>query len=152
MTQNPPEGHGRITPYLLYHDADRAVEFLRRAFGFSERERMAGADGSTVHAELEFGGALIMLGAPSGEFKNPAELGGRTQTTYVYVDDVDSHFEHAKAAGAEITREPADQFYGDRAYSAQDPEGHAWWFGTHVRDVSPEELEDAIGAPAAGEA
>lgn len=144
MAQNPPEGFPRVTPYLLYHDCDAAIEFLTNAFGFTEKVRMRGSDGKTGHAELELEGGIVMLGNPGGDYKNPNELGGRTQTTYVYVDDVDAHYEHAKTAGARIERELADQFYGDRTYGAHDPEGHAWSFATHVHDPSPEEMQAAM--------
>ena len=146
MPQNPPAGYATVTPYLLYHDSDAAVEFLRRAFGFSERFRMAGADGATNHAEVELEGGVIMLGTPAADHRSPEELGGRTQVVYVYVGDVDAHYAHAVAAGAQVTRELADQFYGDRTYTAHDPEGHAWSFATRVRDVSPEELEAGMAA------
>ncbi len=144
MAQNPPEGYSRVTPYLLYHDCDAAIEFLTTAFGFTEKVRMPGQDGSTGHAELELEGGIVMLGNPGGDYKNPNELGGRTQTTYIYVDDVDGHYERAQAAGAHIERELADQFYGDRNYGAHDPEGHAWSFATHVHDPSPEEMQAAM--------
>ena len=62
---------------------------------------------------------------------------------YVYVDDVDARYERAKQAGATIVRGPEDQFYGARNYAVEDPEGHEWYFGTHVRDVSPEEMQTA---------
>jgi uncharacterized glyoxalase superfamily protein PhnB len=147
MPQNPPEGFPRVTPYLLYRDADAAIDFLTSAFGFTERVRMRGEDGKTNHAELDLEGGIVMLGHPGDDFKNPNELGGRTQIVYIYVDDVDGHFAHAKANGADIQREPEDQFYGDRTYSVHDPEGHSWSFATHVRDVSPEEMQ-AAGATA----
>jgi len=146
MAQNPPEGYPRVTPYLLYHDCDAAIEFLTTAFGFTEKVRMSGEDGKTSHAELELEGGIVMLGNPGGDYKNPNELGGRTQTTYIYVDDVDAHYERAKSAGAHIERELEDQFYGDRTYGLHDPEGHSWSFATHVRDVSPEEMQAAMAA------
>ena len=144
MTQNPPEGYARVTPYLLYEDADAAVDFLTNAFGFTEKVRMRGKDGKTNHAELELGGGIVMLGSPGGDYKSPDGLGGRTVLTYVYVDDVDAHYERAQAAGAHIERELADQFYGDRSYNAHDPEGHAWSFATHVHDPTPEEMQAAM--------
>jgi PhnB protein len=149
MAQNPPEGYPRVTPYLLYHDCDAAIEFLSTAFGFTEKVRMPGQDGKTAHAELDLQGGFVMLGNPGGDYKNPNELGGRTQTTYIYVDDVDGHYERAKAAGAHIERELADQFYGDRTYAAYDPEGHAWSFATHVHDPSPEEMQAAMAGATA---
>ena len=83
---------------------------------------------------------VVMMGHPGPDYKNPKRLGGVTQMVYVYVDDVDKHFAVAKAAGAHILSEPADQFYGDRTYGAEDPEGHQWSFAQHVRDVAPEDM------------
>lgn len=143
MPQNPPEGYPRVMPYLLYEDSDAALEFLTSAFGFKEKVRMTGDNGQVNHAEVQLGDGVIMLGTPEKDYKNPKKLGGKTQSIYVYVEDVDAHFEQAKAAGANIVREPADQFYGDRNYGVEDPEGHEWYFGTHVRDVSPEEMQTA---------
>ena len=144
MPKNPPGGAARVTPYLLYHDCDAAIEFLTSALGFTEKYRMSGPNGKTVHAELDLEGGGIMLGNPGDDYKSPNELGGRTQTTYVYVGDVDAHYEHARAAGADIQRELQDQFYGDRTYGVHDPEGHSWSFATHVRDVSSEEMQAAM--------
>jgi PhnB protein len=140
MPLNPPEGFPRISPYLLYEDVDGAVDWLIAAFGFRERLRMKGPEGQTVHAEIELGDGVVMMGFPGPDYRNPAHLGGATQLVSVYVDDVDAHHDAAKAAGATIVRELADQFYGDRTYQAQDPEGHQWSFGQHVRDVSPEDM------------
>jgi PhnB protein len=144
MPQNPPEGYTRVMPYLLYEDSDAALEFLTDALGFTEKYRMTGDDGRVNHAEVAIGGdGVVMLGTPGSDYKNPSKLGGKTQQIYVYVDDVDAHYDRAKTAGAKITREPEDQFYGDRNYGVEDPEGHEWFFGTHVRDVSPEEMQAA---------
>jgi PhnB protein len=143
MPQNPPEGYPSVMPYLYYEDAAAALDFLTSAFGFTEKLRMEEDDGKIGHAEVVIGGdGVVMLGQPP-DAKSPNSLGGRTQSIYVYVDDVDAHYERAKAAGAKIVREPEDQFYGDRNYGVQDPEGHEWYFGTHIRDVSPEEMQTA---------
>ena len=148
MPQNPPEGYTRVTPYLYYKDADSALDFLTRAFGFTEKFKMADDNGKTMHAEVELDGGVVMFGTPSPDYKTPKEIGTHTQGVYVYVDDVDAHFEHAKSAGATITKETEDQFYGDRSYACEDPEGHQWWFATHVREVSPEEMQNAMAASA----
>jgi uncharacterized glyoxalase superfamily protein PhnB len=140
MTQNPPEGFPRITPYLLYEDVDAAVDWLVRSFGFVETVRMKGPDGKAQHAEVSLEDGVVMMGNPGPDYKNPTHLGGATQLVYVYIDDVDAHFEVAKAAGVHILRELADQFYGDRTYGAEDPEGHQWSFAQHVQDVSPEDM------------
>jgi PhnB protein len=140
MVDNPPAGFPRITPYLLYADVDAALDFVVKAFGFEETVRMPGADGTTMHAEARLGEGVVMMGSPGPEYRNPAALGGSTQLVYVYVDDVDAHCAAARAAGATITREPEDQFYGDRTYGVEDPEGHHWSFSQHVRDVEPEAM------------
>lgn len=96
------------------------------------------------------GQGRIMIDAEWAEFaKSPASLGGvNTQRAHVQLDrSVDEHYEHAKAAGAEIVQTPSDQFYGDRVYRALDPEGHHWTFSQTIREVSREEAELALGLP-----
>jgi PhnB protein len=117
-----------ITPYLLYEDADAAVEFLTRAFGFREVDRQTGAAGG-VHVELEVapGDGRIYLGQPPAGFENPSKVGA-TSLLYVLVDDVDAHYARAKAAGAAITEEPNDLPFGHRRYASTDPQGHEWTF------------------------
>ena len=141
MPANPPENMPRITPYLLYEDVASALDWLAKAFGFQERMRLPGPDGKINHAEMELADGVIMMGCPGQEYQNPKRIGHVTQQLYVYVDDVDKHFEHAKGAGATILEEPQDQFYGDRRYGAEDPEGHHWYFSQHVRDVAPEDMK-----------
>jgi uncharacterized glyoxalase superfamily protein PhnB len=141
MPANPPENTPRITPYLYYEDVASAMDWLAGAFGMSERLRMPGPGGDIMHAEMELADGLIMLGRPAPDYKNPKHLGHLTQSLYVYVDDVDKHFEQAKRAGAVILAEPEDQFYGDRRYGAEDLEGHHWYFAQHVRDVAPEDMK-----------
>ena len=127
-----------ITPYLLYEDVDAALSFLSKAFGFKEMLRYTGEAGYVNHAEMRLGDGKIYLGDPGEQYRNPKKV-GNTFGTYVLVDDVDKHFERAKAAGAEITEEPTDQEYGERRYIALDPEGHQWFFAQPTREVAPEE-------------
>lgn len=146
MVQNPPEGSQRILPYLNYSDPKAAIAFLCEAFGFEQGLLLEMPDGSVGHCELLLGGETLML---AGEFpelglSTPKSLGGVHATVVVYVDDIDTHYEQAKAAGAEIMQEPTDQFYGDRTYRARDPEGVAWDIHQHVRDVTPEEMMAAM--------
>ena len=148
MVQNPPEHFPRLSPYLYYRDAGAAIDFLTSAFGFEERFVMRDPEGNVGHAEGVLEDAVVMLGTPGPDYRNPKQLGGVTQGLYVYVDDVDKHFEVAQAAGATIVSPPSDQFYGDRNYTAADPEGHHWFFGQHVRDVSEEELHEGAAAAA----
>jgi PhnB protein len=141
MVANPPENVPRVTPYILYEDVASALGWLEKAFGFHERMRLPGPDGKVNHAEMEVADGVIMMGCPGREYQNPKRAGHVAQELYVYVDDVDKHFDRAKGAGATILEEPEDQFYGDRRYRAVDPEGHRWCFAQHVRDVAPEEMK-----------
>ncbi len=128
-----------ITPYLLYEDVEAALDFLARAFGFEEVLRYTGAEGYVNHAEMRLGEGRIYMGDPGDDYRNPRRLDARTLGIYVEVDDVDALCERARAAGAEITEEPTDKEYGHRTFSARDPEGHWWFFGQPIRDVTPEE-------------
>jgi PhnB protein len=128
-----------ITPYLLYEDVDAALSFLAKAFGFEEVLRYTGEEGYVNHAEMRLDDAKIYLGDPGEEYRNPKKLGNETVGIYVLVEDVDAHFERAKAAGAEIREEPTDQEYGERRYSARDPEGHEWFFAQPIKEVARED-------------
>jgi PhnB protein len=121
-----------ITPYLLYEDVAEALEFLERAFGFKEHVRLTGPEGYDNLAEARLGDAAVYLGDPGDQYKNPKRLGQETVGLYVLVDDVDAHYERARAAGAEILAGPEDQEYGDRRYTAIDPEGHHWFFAQPI--------------------
>ncbi len=142
MPKNPPQGMPRMTPYLFYSDLPAALAWLRKAFGFEQRMAMPGPDGSIMHAEMELADAVIMMGPASDQrgTKSPKDLPAVNQSLYVYVDDVDKHFERARSAGARIMSEPEDMFWGDRIYYAQDCEGHHWNFAQHVKDVAPEDM------------
>jgi PhnB protein len=128
-----------ITPYLLYEDCAAALEFLSHAFGFEEVLRSTSPEGRVWHAEMKFGDGSIFMGEPGRDYRNPKHLGANTFSLYVYVDDVETHYERARAAGADIVDEPADQEYGDRRYHARDPEGQEWFFAQRIGDVAPEE-------------
>lgn len=143
MPANPPEGMPTVCPYLYYRDVAAAVAWLCRAFGMRTRLVMPGPAGSVMHAELELGGGLVMMG-PASEAqgtRSPSELPAVNQGLYVYVDDVDAHFAHARAVGAKVLSEPVDMFWGDRFYSVMDCEGHRWSFAQHVRDEVPEDMQ-----------
>ena len=116
-----------IFPALRYDDCDRALSWLKDAFGFEEKAVYRADDGAIHHAELRLGDGLIMLGQANG----PGAVPDRRQSIYVSVPDPDEHYARAKAAGAEITGELTDQPYGSREYGAGDLEGNAWSFGTY---------------------
>jgi PhnB protein len=141
MPANPPENMPRVTPYLLYEDVPAALDWLTRAFGLRERMRLPGPDGKIAHAEMEIADGVVMMGCPGPDYRNPKRVGHVTQELYVYVDEVDKHYERARQAGATILEKPTDQFYGDRRYRAVDPEGHHWSFAQHVRDMKPEDMK-----------
>lgn len=128
MSESP-----RILPMLCYHDARAAIEFLVKAFGFEELSRYEMPDGKIGHAELGRDGVRIALAAefPAMGFESPRDLDTRYSQLYVTVDDVDAHYERARAAGAVIATEPAEE-HGDRFYRATDPEGHRWIFATRL--------------------
>jgi uncharacterized glyoxalase superfamily protein PhnB len=119
--------HPTVFPSLTYGDAQAAIDFLVRAFGAERHAAYSGDDGKIQHAELRFGNGIVMLGSASAQ--TPASAGA--VGIYVVVDDADSHCERARAAGAEITRDLHDEPYGSREYSAKDPEGNSWHFGTY---------------------
>ena len=136
-----------LIPYLLYRDVRKALAWLNKAFGFRELgERFEGKDGKIQHAAMTISkdGETLMMGCPGPKYKNPKQLGSATQILYIHVENVDKHFARAKKAGAKITEKPQDTFYGDRRYSAVDPEGHQWSFAQHVRDVSAAEMKKTM--------
>ena len=130
-TKIPPDGNQRIIPYLGYRDCPSAIRFLCDAFGFEERFRMDMPGGKIGHAELGFGDNVLMLASAweeAGQL-SPLDLEGVHTILFCWVDDVDAHFRRARAAGATVIAEPADQ-HGTRAYRALDPEGHRFIFAT----------------------
>ena len=130
MTETGPA----IVPCLSYRDAPAAIAWLKEAFGFTENMVVPGPDGTIAHAQLALGNGMVMVGSERDDelqMRIPCDLGGVTQSIYVVVEDADAHYAQAVAAGAEIVRELEDTPYGSRDYSARDPEGHLWNFGTY---------------------
>jgi PhnB protein len=138
-----PEGYENVIPYLTVDDGKGAIEFYKRAFGATERSSMPAPDGRIAHAELQIGDALIMLSDPFPQFasRTPKELEGTTVVLFLYADDVDAVVQKAAEAGATVTMEPEDQFWGDRLGQVTDPFGHVWQIATHVEDLTPDEME-----------
>jgi PhnB protein len=147
-TQPIPEGYHTVTPYLAVDDAAEAIEYYTKAFGAKERARMETPDGKIGHAELEIGDSLVMLSDPfpQASTRSPKELGGTSVSVFMYVEDVDAVVKQAVDAGAKVTMEVADQFWGDRFGSVMDPFGHLWSIATHVEDVPPEEMAERAKA------
>ncbi|TCV96380.1 putative glyoxalase superfamily protein PhnB [Luteibacter rhizovicinus] len=127
-----------IIPCLRYRDAHAAIDFLCRAFGFERQAVYEDEKGDVQHAQLTYGAGMIMLGSvrPDTDFGQcviqPDEIGGKeTQCACVTVVDCRAHYETAKAVGATIVDDYAEKDYGGAGYSARDPEGHLWWFGSY---------------------
>jgi uncharacterized glyoxalase superfamily protein PhnB len=113
----------RIYPTVHYPDVDEGAAFLAQAFGFEEHVIYRDGDGNPVHTELRYGPSIVFIG------NEPTRVG--TSSLYVAVDDADAHCERARRAGARITAEPDDTDYGSRDYSALDPAGNRWQFGSY---------------------
>jgi PhnB protein len=139
-----PEGYHAITPYLAVDDAAEAIEYYKKAFGAKERARMGAPGGKIGHAELEIGDSLVMLSDPfpQASTRPPKELGGTSVNVFMYATDVDAVVKQAVDAGATVTMEVADQFWGDRLGTVTDPFGHTWSIATHVEDLTPEEIAE----------
>lgn len=140
-----------FTSSVSYRDPKAALQWLERAFDFEVTMAIDGPPESPGQGHYEMscqGRGRIMIGGLWADWvSSPEGIGGKnTQTVHVQLsDDVDTHCERARAAGAIIAAEPEDQFYGDRTYRAVDLEGHVWTFSVHVRDVTRAEAEAAIG-------
>lgn len=143
-----------VVPCVIYQDPIAAMKWLEAAFGFETTTLLTDAQGNVGHAEMEFLGSPIGIAAEwsgpqlgGAAMKAPASLGGAgTQFLRIGLPEaLDAHCERARTAGAVITQEPEDQFYGARTYRARDPEGHVWTFSQEVRVVSEDEMEKASG-------
>jgi PhnB protein len=150
--QPVPEGYHTLSAYLAVEDAAAAIEYYTKAFGAQESVRMHAPGGLIGHAELEIGDSRIMLSDPfpQSSTKPPRELGGTSASVFMYVEDVDAVVKRAVDAGATVTMEVADQFWGDRFGVITDPFGHVWSIATHVEDVPPEEMAERARAAMAG--
>ncbi|MFZ0932865.1 MAG: VOC family protein [Bryobacteraceae bacterium] len=128
-----------ILPHVTYQNVAGALEWLTKTFGFAEHYRYGQPGGRVNGAQMHLGDAWIMLNRARPGCASPAQAGCGTQSLTVFVDDVDAHFERAKAAGAKIVEDLHETEYGERQYGVEDLEGHHWLFSRHARDVSPEE-------------
>ncbi|HET9794847.1 MAG TPA: VOC family protein [Thermoanaerobaculia bacterium] len=141
-----PEGYHALTPYLIVDGAAAAIDFYVKAFGAVELMRMPAPNGRIGHAEVRIGDSHLMLADedPAMGYRGPKSGGGNAISLLLYVADCDAVISRAVAAGATLTRPPADQFYGDRSGGVTDPFGHSWYVSTHVRDVSDEEMRRVV--------
>ena len=141
-----PEHMHSVTPHLVVAGAANAIEFYKKAFGATEEARLPGPGGKIMHAMIRIDGSAIMLvdEMPEWGALGPKALKGSPVTIHLYVEDADAFVARAVKAGAKVTMPVADMFWGDRYGKIEDPFGHQWSVGTHVRDVTPEEAEQAM--------
>lgn len=123
-----------ILPHVTYKDLPRAIEWLISTFGFVEHYR----HGEPISgAQLHLGKAWLMVHAAKSAQQNPAELGYGTQSLTIFVEDIEEHFAHTRAAGATIVEELHETVYGELQFAVKDLEGHLWLFSRHTRDIDP---------------
>lgn len=145
-----PEGYSSLTPHLVIRGAAKAIEFYKQAFDAEEICRMPAPDGERLmHAEIRIGNSHLMICdefAEWGQARSPETLGGSPITLALYVPNVDDVFARAVEAGGKEVMAVADQFWGDRYGKLVDPFGHEWSVATHIKNVTPEEMNAAAEA------
>ena len=120
-----------VVPYLIVTGAGAFIDFVKKAFGGTERMRSQGANGAIMHAEVQIGDSVIMLADALDETHI------RTAMLHLYVADVDAEYARVLRAGGESIRTPADQAYGDRTAATKDRWGNEWWLATHIVSSAP---------------
>lgn len=147
-----PPGYHSVTPYLIVAGAAAAIEFYKKAFGASERMRLAGPGGRVGHAEITINGSAVMLADEHPEIgaRGPRSVGGSPVSLHLYLADVDRTLDQAVAAGAKLVRPAEDKFYGDRLATIEDPFGHTWHLATRREHVPAGELRRRAEAAAQG--
>lgn len=143
------EVHPSVSPHLVVGDCAAAIDFYVKAFDAVELGRVPGPDGRLMHAALQINGSTVMLNDDFPEYNDgksstPTALGGTPVTIHLTVTDVDAKFQQAIDAGATVIAALEDQFWGDRYGVLRDPFGHHWSLGQPVREVSPEEIAEAM--------
>ena len=141
-----PDGMHTVTPHLICAGAADAIEFYKKAFSAVEEGRLPGPNGRLMHAMIRIGDSAVMLvdEMPEWGALGPKALKGSPVTIHLYVEDVDAVVKRAVAAGAKITMPLEDMFWGDRYCKLEDPFGHRWSVATHIRDVSREDMRQAV--------
>jgi uncharacterized glyoxalase superfamily protein PhnB len=142
-----------VFPYLRVSSAARAIAFYREAFGAIEKFRLTEPSGRIGHAELTFGAATVMLSDeyPELGLRGPQPGASPASSIHLHVEDCDAVIRRAAELGAQVVREPQDQFYGERGGTIRDPFGHEWLIGHQIEEMSPAEMQrryDALMKPA----
>jgi len=147
QSANPiPQGMHSLTPHLVCAGAASAIDFYKAAFGAEESARLPGPNGKLMHAAVRIGDSTLMLVDEMPEYGalGPKALKGSPVTIHLYVEDADATFARAVAAGAKVTMPLSDMFWGDRYGQLEDPFGHRWSIATHQRDLTPQEIQQAM--------
>jgi PhnB protein len=141
-----PDGIHSLTPHLVCAGAADAIQFYKNAFNAVEEMRLPGPEGKLVHAAVRIGDSMLMLMDEFPEMGGigPKSLKGSPVTIHLQVEDVDAVVQQAVAAGAKITMPVADMFWGDRYGQLEDPFGHHWSVATHIKDLSPQEIQEGM--------
>jgi PhnB protein len=140
-----PKGFTSLTPMLAVRNANAAIDWYKKIFQATEINRLTDANGAVAHAELKVGDSILMLAEEHPDYnKSPDSLKGTSVILNLYVPDVDSVEKVAIESGATSIFPVADQFYGDRAGRIQDPFGHMWIISKHIKDVTPEEMQQQM--------
>ena len=147
-TKAIPDGMHTVTPHLICANASAAIEFYKKAFNATETSRLPGPAGRLMHASLRIGDSAVMLvdEMPEHGALGPKSLKGSPVAIHLYVEDADAVAAQAVAAGAKVTMPVTDMFWGDRYGQLEDPFGHRWSIATHIRDVTPAEIQQAMHA------
>ena len=143
-----PDGFHRVTPHLTVRDAPMMIDFYKKAFGAVEKRRAPGPDGKSImHAELRIGDSIIFLNDEFPEMGalSPLDAKSTAVTLHLYVEDADKQFQQALSAGAQVVMPLSDQFWGDRYGIVKDPSGHHWSIGSHMEDLTPEQMKERMG-------
>ncbi len=130
-------------PYLCVSDARAAIDFYVQAFGAKEKFRLTEPGGRIGHAELDFGGTILMLSDefPECGIRGASSIGATPVTIHLHVDDADEMIRKAAECGGTVEREPKDELHGERSGVVRDPFGHRWLIGHAIEEVSPEEMQ-----------
>jgi len=145
-----PPGHENLIPHLVCDRCSEAIEFYKKAFGAEEIHRMPAPDGRRImHAAIRIGKSFVFLADDFPEFcggksQTPTALKGTPVSIHHFVEDCDAAIKRAQDAGATVLMPPRDMFWGDRYGVVIDPYGHKWTFGTHIKDLTPDQMQSAM--------
>ena len=147
MTKSIPDGYTTLTPQIIFKDCRKAIEFYQKAFNAKQMSLLESPGKKDVmHAAVQIGNSIIMMSDENPNCKSSISIGGSPVSFYVYVEDADKAFQKALDCGATSTMPVMDMFWGDRAGQVKDPFGYLWMFGTHKKDLTPDEISKGAQA------